>query len=93
VPVLRGEQEREGGLDAADDGDDRVAAGHGERAAGEKVVLHVDDEKRGFQVSKIQQGSNGFQRAKLHTPVLPGQQRFCAAGRIPPLQTRTRRLS
>jgi hypothetical protein len=45
VPVLReddGGELRHQGVDA---GHDFIAAGHGQRAAGAEIVLHVDDEE------------------------------------------------
>ena len=48
VPVLRQQDVVEARRDAVDDRDDLVAALDGERAAGQKVVLDVDDEKDGI---------------------------------------------
>ena len=48
VPVLRQQDVVEARRDAVDDGDDLVAALDRERAAGQEVVLDVDDEKDGI---------------------------------------------
>ena len=45
VPVLRGDDEVEFVLQAVRDGNDRVAVGDGQRAAGDEVVLNVDEDE------------------------------------------------
>ena len=45
VPVLREDNVVKEWRDSMDDGNDSVALGHGERAAGAEVVLHVNDEE------------------------------------------------
>jgi phage I-like protein len=45
VPVLRENNVLKSRRDAMDGRDHLVAQGNGKRAAGEKIVLHVDDEK------------------------------------------------
>ena len=45
VPVLGEDDVLEERSDAVDDGNDSVALGHGQRAAEEEVVLHVNDEE------------------------------------------------
>jgi hypothetical protein len=45
VPVLREHHVLERARQAVDQRDDLVAAAHGQRAAGDEAVLHVDDEQ------------------------------------------------
>ena len=45
VPVLREDDVLETRRDGMDGRNDGVAVGHGERAAGAEIILHVDDEE------------------------------------------------
>ncbi len=47
VPVLRGHDQVEPVDEAVDDRHDGVAVRHGQRPAGQEVVLHVDDDQGG----------------------------------------------
>src|SRR5205823_7872088 len=45
VPILRQDDVRKAPREIVDDGNDRVAIGHGERAARQEIILHIDDQK------------------------------------------------
>jgi len=45
MPILRGDHERERRLKLVGDGDDRVALRHSQCAAGEEVVLKINQEE------------------------------------------------
>src|SRR5690606_15826603 len=75
VPVARGEDGdagRLGGLDpAVEDGDDGVAPGHGERAAGAEVALDVDEEE-GVALAEAGRGHGGGWRWAWEGTRAPG---------------------
>ena len=57
MPVLRRHDMREAAHQPVDAGDHGVAVGHGERAAGAEIVLHVDGEEGVAVAVDAQHGS------------------------------------
>src|SRR5262249_12397692 len=53
MPILRGDDDVEAALQRVGDGDDLIAFGNSQRAAGKEIVLQVDENERAFHVALI----------------------------------------